>query len=479
MNRLLPVTSRISKLPLTALISKHSAPITIPVVHYTRNMATAALDRNTALPPNDAVSKAQVPAAAPAITPAQIAIVKATVPVLQQHGRTITELFYKNMLAAHPELRNMFNLNSQANGRQPQALAASVLAYASYIDDLPKLRGAVERIAHKHASLHVVPEQYAIVGEHLLGAIGAVLGDAATPAIVDAWTTAYGVLADVLTGREKSLYAEHANWVGWRKFRIARREVEAEGITSFYLAPVDGAKLPTYQPGQYVSLQVYLPEHGVSQSRQYSLSTAPREAGDYYRVSIKREEYEDVLVGGTGSISTLLFDRYQVGDEVELTHPQGEYFVDVADKTKEAAPLVLISAGVGATPNVSILESAVQPGTTKRPVSWLQASQTKAMLPFSEDVRRIQQEHPEQVSTHTWLRAIEGDMTGVDFDHDNCRMDLSQVDKDKDLFAGNAAAEYYICGPERFMMDTRRTLESMGVDRDRIRLELFSTGDVA
>ncbi|MEM7518674.1 MAG: SDR family NAD(P)-dependent oxidoreductase, partial [Planctomycetota bacterium] len=100
------------------------------------------------------------------------AIVKATAPLLQEHGTAITTLFYKRMLDAHPELRGIFSATSQATGAQPRALARAVLKYATYADDLPKLATAVERIAQKHASLFVEPAQYSIVGEHLLAAIG-------------------------------------------------------------------------------------------------------------------------------------------------------------------------------------------------------------------------------------------------------------------------------------------------------------------
>ncbi|TDZ24677.1 Flavohemoprotein [Colletotrichum orbiculare MAFF 240422] len=91
------------------------------------------------------------------LTQEQIDIVKSTAPVLKVHGETITTLFYKDMMDTHPELKNVFSLRNQASGEQPRALANSVLAYATYIDDLPRLRAAVERIAHKHASLPSPP----------------------------------------------------------------------------------------------------------------------------------------------------------------------------------------------------------------------------------------------------------------------------------------------------------------------------------
>lgn len=120
------------------------------------------------------------------LTSAQVAIVKATAPVLKEHGEEITSLFYRNMLDANPDLRNIFNMANQVGGAQPRALANAVFAYASHVDDIGKLSPAVERIAHKHASLNVQPQQYSIVGKFLLEAVATVLGDACTPEIAEA-----------------------------------------------------------------------------------------------------------------------------------------------------------------------------------------------------------------------------------------------------------------------------------------------------
>ena len=125
-----------------------------------------------------------------------INIIKSTVPVLEEHGKTITTVFYKNMFAEHPELLNIFNHANQSQGRQQTALANTVYAAAANIDNLEAIVPAVIQIGHKHRSLGILPEHYPIVGEHLLGAIKEVLGDAATPEIIDAWADAYGVIAD-------------------------------------------------------------------------------------------------------------------------------------------------------------------------------------------------------------------------------------------------------------------------------------------
>lgn len=420
---------------------------------------------------------------AAAITPEQIAIVKATVPVLQEHGNTITAVFYNHLISENESLRNVFSKTSQDTLRQPRALASSVLAYATYIDDLPKLAHAVERIAHKHVSLQVTPAQYDVVGAYLIRAIGEVLGAAATPAIVDAWTVAYGVLASVFIGREGQIYQANAaeGWTGWRKFKIARKVAETPSITSFYLEPVGGAPLPRYLPGQYISLQLHVPALGYLQSRQYSLSEAARDGGKYYRISVKRDDGEKPELPGI--ISNLLHDKYAEGDEVELSHAQGEFYVDPTDATKEGVPAVLISGGVGATPLLAILESLVpgegRPKPVARPVTWIHGSRSSGEQPFAEEVRKIVKGSG-NVASHVFLQTVgEQDKEGETYNFGETVIDLARLDREKDLYLGDERAEYFVCGPEGFMIAIRRHLMGWGVDKKRISLELFATGDVA
>ena len=108
------------------------------------------------------------------MTPQQIELVKSTVPVLREHGVTLTTYFYKRMLNNNPELK-CFNLDDQTSLRQPRALAAAVLAYAENIENPTVLAKAVERITTKHVSLDIQPDQYAIVGDNLLHSISEVL----------------------------------------------------------------------------------------------------------------------------------------------------------------------------------------------------------------------------------------------------------------------------------------------------------------
>ena len=134
--------------------------------------------------------------------------IDASVPVLREHGVTITRLFYKNMFEAHPELTNLFNMGNQANGSQQQSLAAAVFAYAAHYADSSALAPVVNRIVHKHVSIGLTAQHYPIVGQYLLGAIESTLGDAATPELMNAWREDYWLLADTLIVAEKNLYHE-------------------------------------------------------------------------------------------------------------------------------------------------------------------------------------------------------------------------------------------------------------------------------
>lgn len=139
---------------------------------------------------------------------AQREIVKSTLPALREHGATITRVFYEDLLASNPELRPMFATGDQETGAQAKRLAEAILAYVGNIDRLDLLGPAVTNISRRHVATHVKAEHYPIVGKHLLQAIKTVLGDAATPEVLDAWAAAYNDLAEIMIAREKEMYAE-------------------------------------------------------------------------------------------------------------------------------------------------------------------------------------------------------------------------------------------------------------------------------
>ena len=211
------------------------------------------------------------------LTQDQINVIKATEPVVQQNGKALTYLFYKNILGGEPALNQVFSQSNQKTGTQARALAGALLAYAQHIEDISVLLPTVERICQKHASLYVRPEQYNTVGKYLLEAMAELLGDAFTPEIKDAWAAAYFQLANLMIGREKQLYSEDWSWNDWRDFRVSDKVQEAEGYFSVHLQPVDGARLPDFYPGQFISVRIDVPSLGYKQARQYSLSAKVRE----------------------------------------------------------------------------------------------------------------------------------------------------------------------------------------------------------
>ncbi|KAJ9133021.1 Flavohemoprotein [Pleurostoma richardsiae] len=411
-----------------------------------------------------------------ALTYQQSRIVRGTIPALREHGERITSIFYRNMLTEHPELNNYFNSVNQKNGRQPRALTAVILDFAANVNHISELIPKLERMCNKHCSLGIRPEHYEIVGRYLIAAFAEVLGPAMTPDALVAWNKAYWVLAKMLIGREAQLYRDFDRWTGGRQFKVDRKVAETDEIYSFYLVPADKKRLPDFMPGQYVSVRIHVPDVGYVQSRQYSLSDAPR--SDYYRISIKRDQgtaYANSVAQSylnPGLVSNFLIDCVEAGDSVEVTHPAGEFFLDTNNSS--SVPLVLISAGVGVAPMVSILNTVMetQPG---RSVSWIHGS--RSIIPFEDHVRQAKRRLPGLRTNVFKTHLADGDLVGVTYDYD-FRVDLAKVDPD-DLFLSHGGTEYYICGPEQFMLEMADYIKAQGVDVSRVKFELFSTGDMA
>lgn len=408
-----------------------------------------------------------------ALTTEQVQQIKASIPALQQHGADITTTFYKTLLSEHQELNNIFNQANQANNHQAFALAAVLAAYATHIDDLGALDPAIEKICQKHASLYIQPAQYDVVGEYLLRAMKDVLGDALTTNLHNAWAAAYFQLADLMIKREHDLFEHTHGWTNWRSMKIVDKTVESDEVCSFRLEALDGG-LPTYKPGQYISVRTLVPRLEVMQSRQYSLSDAPD--GKSYRISVKREEGLNMDERGAplhpGYLSNLLHEEKQVGDMLQVSHPQGTFYLDLERKGK--APVVLISAGVGVTPMISILNTLVSQGSRRR-VSFIHATRSTEAQAFGDHIRRV-------VAGQENVRAVvfnrkpaAGSAKGVDYHHVT-RLNLDVLDDKDDLFLDDLETEYFICGPDSFMKDIAAGMRRRGVDKPRINLELFGLG---
>ncbi|MGL5290308.1 MAG: NO-inducible flavohemoprotein [Vibrionaceae bacterium] len=385
-----------------------------------------------------------------------IAVIKSTIPLLESAGPALTKHFYERMFKHNPELKDVFNLAHQHSGGQPIALFNAVAAYAKNVDNLGALAGAVERIAHKHTGFLIQPEQYDIVGGHLLATLKELGGSAVTDEVLDAWGKAYGVLAGIFIGREKQIYQERASqnggWQGTRSFIIKEKRVESDLITSFLLTPEDGKPVLLFEPGQYLSVKLVHPKLEFQEIRQYSLSDAPN--GRDYRISVKREPQ--------GQVSNLLHDNLQVGDKIEAMPPTGDFFLKADDKT----PVVLLSAGVGVTPVMSMLNQLLNRGH-KAAISWLHACEQGRVHAFREDIQRKSSQNQNLVSK-VWYRQPEAcDVQGKDHDFTGT-MTLTAVKEHI-----TPQAHYYFCGPVGFMQEIKRQLIELGVPAGQLHYEVF------
>lgn len=390
-----------------------------------------------------------------------ISIVKSTAPVLAEHGETLTRHFYKRMFAHNPEVAPFFNPANQAAGKQQRALAGAITAYAANIDNLEVLGGAVELIAQKHASLMIKAEHYPIVGENLLASIREVLGEAATDEIIDAWAAAYGFLADILIGREQQIYSENAQkpggWEGFKPFRVSRKEKESSNITSFYLVAADGAPLPAFKPGQYITVRVKTPD-GQTTMRNYSLSDKPSQP--HFRISVKREVAPEASTP-QGYVSNMLHDAVDSGDTVEIAPPCGEFFLDVTEKHER--PLVLLAAGVGITPIMSILLSALE-AFPKRDIIFVHAVLNEEVQAFRETVEALAKQHTNLKVYNRYSDA--GERSG------NASSGFVTAEYIEELLPARDA-DYYFCGPQPFMVSIYHELIKWGIPASQVHFEFF------
>ncbi|PIT12820.1 NO-inducible flavohemoprotein [Snodgrassella alvi] len=396
------------------------------------------------------------------LTTRQIELVQATIPTLQQHGVELTRYFYNRMLSNNPDLKEIFNLGNQRNDAQPQALASAILAYAQNITALQNLDNAISQIAHRHVSLDIQPDQYPIVGTNLLHSISEVLNVPMDSELIEAWSAAYQQLADILIQAEANLYQQQNNtkggWNGWKKFKIVDKQEESSEITSFYLQPVDNSPLPEYQPGQYISVRVMVPQLGIRQPRQYSLSDSNHP--EYFRISVKKETANQQHKAGY--VSTTLHEHYQIGDEIEVTNPTGTFLLHNPDKNT-----VLISAGVGITPMIAILNTLAAENNPHQQISFIHACRNSSVLAMHQHIIELQQTMP---NLHSYL-ACENPGTELAADKIG-RLELSELNR----ALLPADADYYICGPKQFMHSQYHTLRNLHIPQNQIYMELFGTG---
>lgn len=384
-----------------------------------------------------------------------IATVKATIPLLVETGPKLTAHFYDRMFTHNPELKEIFNMSNQRNGDQREALFNAIAAYASNIENLPALLPAVEKIAQKHTSFQIKPEQYNIVGAHLL----ATLDEMFSPGqeVLDAWGKAYGVLAGVFINREAEIYHDNASktggWEGTRAFRIVKKTPRSALITSFEMEPVDGLPVADYQPGQYLAVWLKPESFEYQEIRQYSLTRKPDGKG--YRIAVKREN--------GGQVSNWLHNAAKEGDVVYLAAPAGDFFLNVTPQT----PVTLISGGVGQTPMLAMLDT-LSKNHHPAQVNWFHAAENGDVHAFADEVKTLGSALPDFTS-HLWYRTpTDADRQSNAFDSEGLMTLSTLADKLRD-----PQMQFYLCGPVAFMQHAAKQLVALGVNAERIHYECF------
>jgi nitric oxide dioxygenase len=274
----------------------------------------------------------------------------------------------------------------------------------------------------------------------------------ATDAVIAAWGAGYQQLADILIQAEEQAYAQieaaPGGWRGERAFRVTRKEPESSEITSFYMEPADGGPLAQHLPGQHLGLRLQIA--GQDQRRSYSLSAAPN--GKELRISVKRQ--------AGGLVSNYLHDHVSPGDLLQVFPPAGIFTLEQSVK-----PLVLISAGVGITPTVAMLQQALK---TSRPIYFIHCARNRAVHAFRETVDGLRTTHPQLKRFYDYSEVTEAtDSDGVD--------GAGRLDKDRlaKWLPSNLDVDVYFLGPQSFMALVKRNLKELGVPESQTHFEFF------
>lgn len=388
------------------------------------------------------------------LTEDQADIIRQTLPVVGANIGDITPNFYSRMFGAHPELiADTFNRGNQKQGAQQKALAASVATFAATLVDpeAPAPEELLARIGHKHLATGIVEEQYAIVHKHLFDAIEEILTpDVFQGAVRDAWDAVYFEMQRVLVDFEKQLYDEAGVAPGdvFRATEVVSREERGDVV--IFGVRGTGEQLPGFTPGQYISVRQTMAD-GARQLRQYSLVGVPGDG--VLTFAVRRVDADDAAGLPAGEVSTQLCNDVHVGDAVEISLPAGDLVLD----TDSDGPVVLVSAGIGATPMVGMLAYLAAEGSGRTVLS-VHADRSK-------DVDVLAADRTESIAA--LANATEKVWYEPDF------MDLS----DNGGVELPDGAEFYICGGNGFLQHVRDQLTQQGIDRSRIHFELFSPND--
>ena len=283
------------------------------------------------------------------------------------------------------------------------------------------------------------------------------------PALSMGWQNSFQAMlqqdrdSDTRQGNPGLAYEEQAPaWPGFRQMRVASIRKESASVTSFILKPADGQPFPLFQAGQFVVLRFLTDPDKPSVLRSYSLSDLP--AADHFRISVKSE------VNGIGS--TFLCSRTKEGDVLDVSAPRGGFTLRAGRN-----PVVLLSAGVGATPVMSMLH-ALAAERSQREVWWIYGARNRVDHPFAEESRSLLKQLSRGRRYIVHSRPAEVDQAGVDFDTAG-HMDAAMLAR----IGVSPESDFYVCGPSSFIQDMRDGLRSWGVPAGNVHAEIFGSLD--
>ncbi|WIW44923.1 MOSC and FAD-binding oxidoreductase domain-containing protein [Bradyrhizobium sp. 62B] len=250
--------------------------------------------------------------------------------------------------------------------------------------------------------------------------------------------------------------ATHPASPGFQPLSVMAIQQESADVLSLSMQHADGQPLTPHLPGQYVVLRLKPADAGLLLLRSYSLSGPP--SADRYRISVKIEP--------NGVAGAWLQQNIRVGNVLDVSSPRGSFILQSGD-----GPVVLLSAGIGATPVLSMLHALAATGST-RPVLWLHAARDGQHHPFAAEVRRLMSALV-QGRSHVWYsRPGPRDRQGEDFDA------IGHLSRSALEAAGvRSDADVYLSGPARFMSDMKQSLAAIGLAPRRIHTELFNGGE--
>jgi ferredoxin-NADP reductase len=241
-------------------------------------------------------------------------------------------------------------------------------------------------------------------------------------------------------------------WSGFRQMRVATIHTESESVTSFLLSSIDGQPLPHFQAGQFVVLRLLFEQGKSPVLRSYSLSDLP--AADHFRISVKNE------LNGIGS--SFLCNRAREGDLLDVSAPRGNFILRPGQ-----SPVVLLSAGVGATPVMSMLH-ALAAERSQRELWWIYGTRNRGDHPFAEESRSLLKQLSSGRGYIMYSRPAAIEQVGADFDApghiDTALLERIGVSRDSD---------FYLCGPSSFLQNMRDGLRKWGVLAENVHTEIF------